>query len=42
MTGYFVSFEGPDGAGKSTVAKITARKLNIVYIAFLSPLYIIL
>lgn len=27
-----VAIDGPVGAGKSTVAKITARKLNIVYI----------
>lgn len=29
---YLIAIDGPVGAGKSTVAKITAQKLNIVYI----------
>ena len=28
MTGYFVSFEGPDGAGKSTVLKEVLAKIG--------------
>ena len=29
---YLIAIDGPVGAGKSTVAKITAKKLNIIYI----------
>ena len=29
---YLIAIDGPVGAGKSTVAKITAQKLNIIYI----------
>ena len=29
---YLIAIDGPVGAGKSTVAKITAKKLNIIYV----------
>ena len=37
MTGYFVSFEGPDGAGKSTVLKEVLAKIG----SQLKPQYLV-
>lgn len=31
-TTYNIAIDGPAGAGKSTIAKLTARKLGFVYV----------